>query len=357
MVFLFKTAVWIVALLCLHRLLGIFWNRLFHVSGRYDQLHFAKTTDGWEIAMHRYTPEKQREETKPVILCHGLGANRFNFDLGEGRSLACYLRDRGYDTWVVDLRGAGHSSRPQWFNRFGYGWTMDDHIDFDLPAAIDLVKRRTGAREVNWVGHSMGGIVMYAYLAGGGEGISSVTAIASPGAFGADELKMPYGRIIGLFMWLPVFHFEFLARGFTPIIAGLAPWIDRMTINAENMDRDTIGRALANLVSDISMGVMRQFIRGMKAGCFMSADGSHRYQDHYRRITVPLFLGAGSMDGMVKAKAVRFVFDAVSSEDKRFKVFGREHGDLADYGHGDLLVGNMAEQDVFPQIEAWLAAH
>ena len=242
MLFLIKTVAWIVALLCLHRLLGIFWNRLFHVTDRYDQMHFAKTTDGWEIAIHRYTPEKQKEESKPVILCHGFGANRFNFDLGEGRSLACYLRDRGYDTWVVDLRGAGHSSRPRWFNRFGYGWTMDDHIDFDLPAVIELVKRCTGSREVNWVGHSMGGTVMYAYLACGGEGIASVAAVASPGYFGGDALKMPYGRIIKPLKWLPAFHIEFLARGHAPLVAGLAPWLDTMTINIENMDQSTIVR-------------------------------------------------------------------------------------------------------------------
>ena len=70
-----------------------------------------------------------------------------------------------------------------------------------------------------------------------------------------------------------------------------------------------------------------------------------------------MFLGVGSMDRMVGANAVRTVFETISSKDKRFKVFGREHGDLADYGHGDLLVGNMAEKDVFPEVEAWLADH
>lgn len=357
MVFLFKTVAWVIALLCLHRLIGIFWNRLFHVAGRYDEVHFATTADGWTIALHRYSPEKTMEEARPVILCHGLGANRFNFDLGEGRSLACYLRDRGYDTWVVDLRGAGHSSRPRWFNRFSYGWTIDDHIEFDLPAAIGLVKELTGAEAVNWVGHSMGGLVMYAYLARGGEGIGSVAAIASPGYFGGDGLKMPYVGLIRLFTWLPAFHFEYLARGAAPFVASVAPWLDRMTINAGNMGRPTIARALVNLVSDISMGVMRQFIRSMKAGCFMSADGSRRYQDDYGKITVPMFLGVGSRDGLVGKRAVQKVFEAVSSEDKRFKVFGREHGNLIDYGHGDLLVGDRAEQDVFPEIEAWLSDH
>src|SRR5438067_2410898 len=43
-------------------------------------------------------------------------------------------------------------------------WTMDDHIAYDVPAFLHLVRHHTGANQVIWIGHSMGGIVALAHL-------------------------------------------------------------------------------------------------------------------------------------------------------------------------------------------------
>ena len=43
-------------------------------------------------------------------------------------------------------------------------WTMDDQAFYDVPAILHYVERSTGPHRVNWVGHSLGGMLMYPFL-------------------------------------------------------------------------------------------------------------------------------------------------------------------------------------------------
>ena len=90
--------------------LGGFWRRRFSFEPGYETIHFVGTRDGWRIALYHYPAASHRYET-PILLCHGLGANRFNFDLGPEVSLARYLQQEGFDVWSIDLRGRGLSGR------------------------------------------------------------------------------------------------------------------------------------------------------------------------------------------------------------------------------------------------------
>ena len=79
------------------------------------QRYSARTRDGWRLALYRF-PLRRSAHRTPVLLCHGMSSNRWDMD-GPGRiSMARYLQRRGYDVWVVELRGAGRSTRPTWWN-------------------------------------------------------------------------------------------------------------------------------------------------------------------------------------------------------------------------------------------------
>src|SRR5262245_61972458 len=83
--------------------------------GEAPQRYDARTRDGWRLALYRFRPRRGSHRT-PVLLCHGMSSNRWDMD-GPGRiSIARYLRRQGYDVWVVELRGAGRSTRPTWWN-------------------------------------------------------------------------------------------------------------------------------------------------------------------------------------------------------------------------------------------------
>ncbi|MFB6347350.1 MAG: alpha/beta hydrolase, partial [bacterium] len=119
-----------------------------------DELHYATTDDGIDIGLWRHRAD--RKDADPVLVVHGLGVNHRHMDLDGPCSVAKHLQSRGYDCWVVVLRGRGVSETPD------QSWNFDDFAQRDLPAAIDYVLEETGRDELHWVGHSMGGMLYYA---------------------------------------------------------------------------------------------------------------------------------------------------------------------------------------------------
>ena len=49
--------------------------------------------------------EDVSKKATPVLLIHGLSANHRVFDLRREKSLAWALCEKGYDVWLLDLRG------------------------------------------------------------------------------------------------------------------------------------------------------------------------------------------------------------------------------------------------------------
>ena len=43
-------------------------------------------------------------------------------------------------------------------------WTVDDLVHYDVPAILDYVEGESGHDRVNWVGHSLGGMLIFPYL-------------------------------------------------------------------------------------------------------------------------------------------------------------------------------------------------
>jgi pimeloyl-ACP methyl ester carboxylesterase len=170
---------------------------IYVVTTREDEVHFVTSKDGWRINLARYRAagsnvgSRKQSKTAPVILCHGAFANRMTYDLGDGHSsLAVYLSAMGHDVWVLELRGHGRSSpRPPWLQTVlaqgrnaGGSWSIMKYIDNDLPSAIAYVRNHTHAKKVHWVGHSMGGIVLYSWLGlqkGNTQDFASIVTIGS----------------------------------------------------------------------------------------------------------------------------------------------------------------------------------
>src|SRR5947207_3394066 len=93
-------------------------GRWFFVERYPDEIHYATTADNWRIAVLRYRPaaDAAAKKGEPVLLCHAIAANRLSMDLTEELSLARALAKAGHDTWIVELRGRGLSSRPRLFS-------------------------------------------------------------------------------------------------------------------------------------------------------------------------------------------------------------------------------------------------
>ncbi|GJP31078.1 hypothetical protein CLOM_g9023 [Closterium sp. NIES-68] len=78
-----------------------------------DELHYVETSDGWRLALWRYLPsDSVPRKAHPVLLLSGIATNALGYDISEEVSLARHLAGQGFDTWVLELRGAGLSQSP-----------------------------------------------------------------------------------------------------------------------------------------------------------------------------------------------------------------------------------------------------
>src|SRR5262245_7928353 len=87
------------------------------------------TGDGVELVGYHYA----NAGAQPIIMVHGLGSNIFSLDLPMAQhSMAQFLASRGYDVWVINLRGQGageiRSANPNDWN-----WSVDDYALRDVP--------------------------------------------------------------------------------------------------------------------------------------------------------------------------------------------------------------------------------
>ena len=323
----------------------------------HDEVHYARTDDGALLAMYRYLPAHPDPARLPVILCHGYTETRFGFDLA-GRSMPRYLADRGHEAWVVELRGQGDSRRAAGGAPFSWDFTFDDHARRDLPAAIELVLAKTGAPRVHWIGHSMGGMVAYAYLAWKGEEprLARVATLGSPGTFGGFRDPLIWIVEIERFLrWRPILPTGFLLTLGLPL-AALRLLRLKFIANPANLRGRMYVTFLANALADVGMRVSSQFAHFLRTASFTALSDGFDYEANYGRITTPMLLISGGRDTLVRTFRVRRVFDAIASPEKRYVRMGTRDGFAIDYGHGDLTVGDHAPREVWPLVADWLEA-
>ncbi|XP_011038746.1 PREDICTED: uncharacterized protein LOC105135532 isoform X2 [Populus euphratica] len=76
-----------------------------------DELHYVSVSNSdWRPALWRYYPSPQAPpRNHPLLLLSGLGTNAIGYDLSPGSSFARYMSGQGFETWILEVRGAGLS--------------------------------------------------------------------------------------------------------------------------------------------------------------------------------------------------------------------------------------------------------
>jgi predicted alpha/beta hydrolase len=168
-----------------------------------DEAAHVVTADGVRLGVWRYRP-RGTARTPPVVLCHGLGATRYNLDLNAELSVARFLAGHGFDCFVLELRGcrglfAADGRRVR--GRRARAYDFDDHLNQDVPAVIEHVCRVTGSAQVLWLGHSMGGMLAYATLGGPrANRLAGLVAIGSPASFRPHRRRLRV--VMRVALWL-----------------------------------------------------------------------------------------------------------------------------------------------------------
>ncbi len=300
------------------------------------------TRDGWELPLRHYPAEGP-----PVLLVHGMGANHRNFDFRPETGLAPWLQERGWDVWVPVLRGDPGSVAPhtEAWDRY----TFAQHAHHDLPAIVDAVLAKTGQDRLYWVGHSMGGMLLYTTLQRRPGRVTAGVTVCSPACMA--ELS-PLQRRFRRWSHLAPLRRRLPARAGAKasLLLGAANPLYRWLLYRENMDRDLAKGLIEAAIIDLPGAMMREAAGWMKAGALEDPNGRPWVQP----ANLPLLVLAGSVDQVAPPASVACACEIFPSCE--YRLLGREAGLTTDYGHIDTLVGTTARDEVYPVIGAFLDA-
>lgn len=346
---------------------SIFWGWFYSEDTRHSETFFTQTEDGWTLAISHYRPdfvkvsEKSGKPFVPVILGHGFNSNRYNFDCPDGPSLAVYLSKKGFDVWVPELRGAGLSEKPTFVKYFTskkrYDWGIKDYLEYDIPTFLSFIKEKTGSSSLSWIGHSMGGLLIQAYLA-----LHPTASINAAVTIAAPSLVKPESDIIKLnnLRWLAkdwdIIPVGFLERAFTPFVS-LHDKLSGGTFYIPNSDPIVMQFMMANGLEVLSGKTLwYDFGHMVDTGVFGPREGGS-YIEKLPEAPVPMLILGGTKDQYASPESVMAACKTIPDRKgalRDCRILGKSYGFKEDYGHVDLVAGKNVEAEVFPIIEEFL---
>ena len=97
----------------------------------------------------RFYPQKSLKQLSPVLICPATGVTKWFY-----HHFATWLSQQGFPVLVFDFRGIGSSLHGKLKDCTA---SIQDWGQLDIPAAIDTLVKKTGATQINLLGHSAGG--------------------------------------------------------------------------------------------------------------------------------------------------------------------------------------------------------
>jgi polyhydroxyalkanoate synthase len=118
----------------------------------------------------RYRSSEVRVQ-QPLVIVTSLVSRSYILDLLPGSSSVEFLRDAGFDVFMIDW---GIPDELDAAN------TFETYVDEYLPRAIEAVLTESGASEVTLVGYCLGGMLAFLYANGHGAAVRNLVMLATP---------------------------------------------------------------------------------------------------------------------------------------------------------------------------------
>lgn len=321
-------------------------------SLRTSEVHTVLTHDLWKLRLCRY--RKGRTEGEPVLLVHGFNANHHNFTSPEKGCLVDYLAERGYDCWAVDLRGCRSSEAP--FERYFTDVMMDDYLRYDLPATIEYIRKTTGYNRVHWIGHSMGGALLYAYSQHfGTRHLASGVTLGAPIDFKGCPLWVP-GLLVAFACRFPRLAGTIL-RGLVPFVFYLPIDLGLFPVNRRNLAKGMNSGHFITMLEAPPPQVTREMVFFLRNRVWRMLDDTLDVVAGFPGMSLPLLAVFGKRDPFISFEQGPDSIEKLSHPDKQVLLLSKENGCKHDYDHCDLAFGEEGRREVFAPIAKWLAEH
>ena len=314
------------------------------------EIHLT-TSDNWKIALYKYSNRKATKK-HPVFLLHGIASCHHTWDIGIDKfSFAYYLVDQGYDVYSIDLRGRPNSDGPE--TGRGQNWSVDDYLLCDLPRAVEYILEDSGAKQLHWVGHSLGGVLGYFYqVRHKSHQLKSMITFAS-------SLTYTFSTINHFRTWL-----DYLAvfqnypirtwwMSMLPFADYDLPW-NRFLWNPENLEPEVKRAIFTRVMSRIGVFEWNQVKTISSAEGMPRVSTANLYHSiNDRRIDTPVLSLAADDDWVCPLDGVEWTIKNLKPEAK-LVVFGKHYGHAVSYGHMDIVLGIHAVKEVWPRALEWL---
>jgi pimeloyl-ACP methyl ester carboxylesterase len=309
--------------------------------------HLVETEDGAGICLHHFPGTGES-----VLLAHGITSNHRVWDLREDLSMRKYLQDAGLDIWLIDFRGDGDAGVAPNGKRQKKGGTIDEYGIYDIHTAISFIKERQQQDKVGFVGYSLSGMSITAYMAEHGDSsLSKLVLLGVPMDYEHPDLVW---KLASAVMTLnPVAIPTNTLGRFASKVSRLPLRVEDYIWRPENIDARTRRELLNNIFSPMSRKELKQIAKSIRQEEFRSLDGTLRYAEVLPKQSLPTLVIAGRADLISPADRSYAYYSLIGAKEKSFILAGRAEGFSTDYGHACLAMSWAAQRELFPIIGDW----
>lgn len=324
------------------------------------EVYPIKTADNIELLLTRYNGGKKG----PIMMVHGFSGNSQTFSIGTiDTNLAEYFFEHGYDVWLFDYRLSNllPSSKNQ--------YTVDEVAKFDYPAAIDEIKKVTGAAEIDILAHCVGSIALFMAMLNGLKGVKSiVSAQIAANFYAAPQVKWKAGLHVPEVLdalgiksltaytsteetWFEKLYDNALKLYAEPIAGDCDnPTCHRMTFMFGPLfEHDQMNKAThdieVEMFQNANMRTYEHLTLMIRKHILVNAEGEDIYMDNLNRLNIPIAFIHGEKNQLFDPKSTKTTYDelcAVNGKDNY------EYHLIKGYGHNDCMYGKNTAKDVYP---------
>jgi cholesterol oxidase len=312
--------------------------------------------DGTALRLHRACGGPRG----PVLLAPGTAMSGLSLCLDTVRkNLTEFLHAQGFDVWLLDWRSSPYLPAHR------HPYTLADVAAHDWPAAVAAVRERTGAERIGVLAHCLSAPALLFSLLRGHLQADHLAAIvlsqvavhfALPALGRLKSLShldalLPEQRLIHLVAEDVTLHAADAA--ITALAALLPPPCDRCSCQRQSatfgglLQHDQVNEATHALMGELIPEVSAGFLRDVVPLSRRESALSDQDERHLSRLALPITLLSGEHNQTFLPAATEASYRLLCAANG--PALYRRHV-LAGYGHLDCLIGQRADQDVFPLI-------
>lgn len=216
------------------------------------------------------------------------------------------------------------------------------------------------------IGHSMGGILLYAMLSRCGfEGresrLAAIVTLASSLDYTSSKstlkLLLPLADPAQA-LNVPVVPLGALLTAAYPLSSSppyVFSWLNNLISAEDMMHPELLKKLVLNNFCTIPAKLILQLTTAFREGGLRDRSGKFFYKDHIHKCNIPILAIAGDQDLICPPEAVEETVKLLPEDLVTYKVFGEPSG--PHYAHYDLVGGRMAVEQVYPCIVQFLGRY